>query len=134
VTSTDTAVPVLARELGRPLPDAARIARLIADLDHARFAVREQAARALLDVGEQAVDPLREARAGKVSAEQAERIDGLLGKLAGPKPSPDRLRSARAVAAVEWIGSPPARTVIREVAKGPASAPRTKEAKAAVDR
>ena len=40
------AVPFLARALGTPLPDAARIARWIADLDHARYAVRERAARA----------------------------------------------------------------------------------------
>jgi hypothetical protein len=87
-----------------------------------------------LDVGEQAVDPLRAVRAGKVSAEQAERVDGLLARLTGPKPSPDRLRAARAVAALELVGSAAARAVIRDVAKGPESAPRTREAKATVGR
>ena len=129
-----SAIPFLAHELGRPLPDGPRIARLIADLDHPRYAAREQATRALVDVGEQAVDALRTARTAKVTAEQAERIDGLLARLAGPKPSPDRLRVARAIAALELVGTASARAVILEVANGPPSAPRTREAKAALDR
>lgn len=133
-TVPDAAVPFLARQLGKPLPDAGRINRLIADLDHPRFNVREQASRALLDIGEQVVDVLREVRVRKVSAEQAERIDGLLAKLAGAKPSPDRLRSARAVAVLELIESESARSIIRDAARGPETAPRTREAKAALDR
>jgi hypothetical protein len=134
VADPDRAVPLLATELGRPLPPTARIARLIADLDHPRYPAREQATRDLEAVGEQAVEALREARKGKVSAEQAERIDGLLGKLAGPRPSPDRLRASRAVAALELIASVKARVVIEEVSKGPSGAPRTQEAKAALGR
>jgi WD40 repeat protein len=130
----DRAVPLLAAELNRPLPSAARITKLVADLDHARYPVREQATRELEAVGEQAVEALREVRKGKVSAEQAERIDGLLGKLAGPKPSPDRLRAARAVAALELIGGRNARAVLDDAAKGPPNAPRTQEAKAALGR
>jgi WD40 repeat protein len=130
----DQAVQLLAAELGGPLPSAARIARLIADLDHPRYPARERATRELEAVGEQAVEALREARGGKMSAEQAERIDGLLGKLAGQRPSPDRLRTARAVAALELIGNPQARAVIEEVTKGPSGAPRTQEAKAALGR
>ena len=130
----DKAVPFLARALGTPLPDAARIARLIADLDHPRYAVRERAARALEDIGVQAVGALREARNGRVSAEQAERIDGLLGKFDGPKPSPDRLRASRAMAVLELIGSPAGRDILRDAAKGPDAAPRTREARATLER
>jgi hypothetical protein len=130
----DAAVPFLSGMLDRPLPEPARIARLIADLDHARYPTREQATKELEAIGEQAVGALREARKGKVSAEQAERINNLVAKFAGPKPSPDRLRSARAVAALELIGGPRARAVLDAVAKGPPGAPRTEEAKAALGR
>jgi hypothetical protein len=130
----DEAVPYLARELLVPLPEPARITRLIADLDSPRYAVREKAGRELEAIGVMVIDGLRDARKGKVSAEQAERIDALLAKIDNPKPSPDRLRASRAVAVLEMIGTPTAHDVLRQVAAGPAPAPRTKEAKAALER
>jgi hypothetical protein len=130
----DEAVPFLTRELLVPLPEPARITRLIADLDSPRYAVREKANRELEAIGIMVIDGLREARKGKVSAEQAERIDALLARIDSPKPAPDRLRASRAVAVLEMIGTPTARDGLRQVAAGPAPAPRTKEAKAALER
>jgi len=130
----DRALPLLANELGRPLPPTARIIRLIADLDHPRYPTREQATRELMMIGEQAVEALRETRKGKVSAEQTARIDGLLSKLAGPRPSSDRLRASRAMATLELIGGPKARAILEEVVKSPSGAPRTQEAKATLER
>jgi WD40 repeat protein len=130
----DEAVPFLTRELLVPLPEPARITRLIADLDSPRYAVREKAGQELEAIGVMVIDGLREARKRKVSPEQAERIDALLAKIDSPKPAPDRLRASRAVAVLEMIGTPTARDVLRQVAAGPAPAPRTKEAKVTLER
>ena len=58
----ERAVPFLASELLAPLPDPARIAGLIAGLDHPRYAVRERAGKELEDIGVLVVDYLKDAR------------------------------------------------------------------------
>jgi WD40 repeat protein len=127
-------LPMLIGRLGQPGPGGDQIAKLIVDLDSPRFAVREQASRTLEGVGEIAIEPLRQARKGKVSAEQAERIDGLLGRLAGSRPSADRLRASRAVAILELIGDEKSQATLAELAKGSDTLPKTREAKAALER
>lgn len=61
---------------------AERITRLIDDLDSARFAIREQAARDLFALEERAVEPLKKALSEKRSLEFDLRARRLLRKLA----------------------------------------------------
>lgn len=133
-TKPDEAVPFIASELSRAMPDSKRIAKLIADLDSSRYAVREQAMRELLSAGEKAVGALREARQGKVSAEQLKRIEDLLKKLDGPTVPPARLRASRAIAVLELIANSQSRRVLEDLARGPDNALLTQEAKAAIER
>jgi hypothetical protein len=110
------------------------VARLIDDLDSDQFSVREKASRELGQLGETVEDALRMARRGKISAEQARRIDQLLAQLAGPMLSSEQLRVTRAVAILEQIGGPQARKLLEELAGGAAGARLTQEAKASLAR
>jgi WD40 repeat protein len=116
------------RPPARPV-DAGRVQRLVADLDSDQFAVREKASQELRALGPGARDPLRQALAKSPSAEVTRRIEALL---AG---SPDEeLRGRRAVEVLEALGTPAARALLEEWAKGdPAAAP-TREAAAALAR
>jgi WD40 repeat protein len=134
-THPETSVPFLAAEFQRVLPDARRIARLIADLNDAKYVVRERAMRELMVAGNASVGALRAAlNDKKVSAEQAERIEELLKKLDGPKPAPARLRESRAVAALELMGGPKARALLEELATRPQDSSLSQNARAALDR
>jgi WD40 repeat protein len=128
-------LPFLADVL-RPVKAAepAAVARLIADLDSDEFAVRERASEELGRLGEAVADTLRKAREGKVSAEQARRIDRLLEEFAGLEFGPEQWRATRAVAALEQIGGPEAGKVLAGLAGGAAGARLTREAKAALER
>jgi WD40 repeat protein len=102
--------------------DADHIEKLIKDLDHNRFAIREKASAALRSLGNLAEPALRKAQARKNSREVARRIDDLLGQL---KTNPlsaeqERVRRLRVVAALELGGTAEARKVLREVARGAA--------------
>jgi hypothetical protein len=134
VVAADETIPQISSGLTKGVPPSKLIAKLIADLDSGRYAVREKAMRELLAAGEKAVGALRDARKGKVSAEQLERIDELLKKLDGPTVPPARLRTSRALAVLELIGSGKAKSVLEELARGPESALLTQEAKAALAR
>ncbi len=125
----------LLRDRLRPAPrgDAERIARLIADLDSGRFAVREEATNELTKLGDVAEPALRKAlTAGQASAEARRRLERLLEEL--KRWSPERLRSVRAVEVLEHIGTPEAQVVLKTLAKGDPDARLTQEAKASFDR
>ena len=62
-------------------PNASDIARLIGQMDDARFAVRERAVQALRGVGEPALASLKRALAGQPSREIRTRLEGLLADL-----------------------------------------------------
>jgi WD40 repeat protein len=84
VAAPREAVPYLARALlpdPNKTPDAAAIARLIADLDNNDFAVREKASRALEGLGRSALGALRQALAQKPSPEATRRLKHLLDRL-----------------------------------------------------
>ncbi|HKB42608.1 MAG TPA: hypothetical protein VKD72_39635, partial [Gemmataceae bacterium] len=102
--------------------DADQIEKLIKDLDHNRFAIREKASAALRSLGNLAEPALRKAQARKNSPEVIRRIDDLLGRLkTNPLSSEqERLRRLRVVAALELSGTAEARKVLREVARGAA--------------
>jgi WD40 repeat protein len=104
--------------------DAARVARLIAQLDDDDFGTREKADQELERLGLAAVPALRAALARKPSAEARRRVTRLLVPHEARSvllPPGDALRAARAVHALELIGTPPARQVLQELRDGPPS-------------
>src|SRR5262249_16178585 len=91
------------REQGR------RIRELFADLDHDRYAVREAACRELKRLGIDALQAVRAALSGPLSAEARRRLEGVLDVIGadewGALPSPaDRRPGPRADGAGVWGG------------------------------
>jgi hypothetical protein len=116
-----------------PFREMANGARLIAQLDSEVFAERESAEQALEKLGEGVVHVLTRALEGKVDLEFQRRAKRLLKKcdeaaILGYK------RHHRAVLTLEWIGTPAARALLRNLADGVPSARLTVEARAAVQR
>ncbi len=131
----ERAVPFLTEQV-RPVaaPDGKRVAKLLADLDDGRFAVREQASRELEGLGVLVEPALRLALAGQPSAEAKRRLTELLEKRAGGKPTPEEVRAIRVVEALEQAGTAGARRLLSELAGGVPEARLTREAKAALQR
>lgn len=113
--------------------DHRRIARLIGDLDHDEFQVREKASIDLAAEGELAAPAMAKALAGKVSVEARRRLEALMEKLDVADLSSPQLLALRGVEVLEQIG-PPAREVLEALAKGVPEARLTQEAKAALKR
>jgi RNA polymerase sigma factor (sigma-70 family) len=135
VSSPGRAVAFLGKQLQGAEPvDTRRIARLIADLDAEQYPAREQATRELEALAERAAPALRKALAGDPSPEARRRLEALLDRLDGARPSAETVREVRAVEALELIGTPEARRLLDQLAAGPAEAPLTQEAKAAAGR
>jgi hypothetical protein len=110
------------------------VAKLLADLDDDRFEVREQAARELEGLGPLAEPALRQALAGRPSAEAKRRLTALLEKRAAATPTPEEVRAIRVVEALEQAGTAAARRLLTDLAGGVAEARLTREAKAALQR
>ena len=116
-----------------PVPpvDADQLAKLVADLDSARFATREAATKALAVLGAAARPALEAGLAKKPSAEGRSRIEDLLARLQNPLAGEDA-RPMRAVQALQWAGGDAARSVLKAWASGAAGARLTEEAKRAL--
>jgi len=128
------AVPLL-RDRLRPavaLP-ADELQRLVQDLDNPNFRRREEASRRLAEIGDEAEPTLRRALANKPSAETRRRLERILN---GPHviPSPELLRSLRALQILEAIGDEPARRALEKLAEGATASRLTRETQAAMDR
>jgi RNA polymerase sigma factor (sigma-70 family) len=135
VSSPGCAVAFLGKQLQSTEPvDAKRIEQLIAELDDARFQVREQAAKELEALADRAAPALRKALAGKPSLEARRRLGALLDRLDGASPSAEVVRQIRAVEALESIGNREARRLLDQLAAGSAGTRLTQEAKAAAER
>jgi WD40 repeat protein len=132
VAAAEEAVPVLRQQLGAA-PEGKRLAALIADLDDKRFAVREKATFELLQFGDLAEHVLRQALAAKPSLETQRRLERLLRRITDTSES-RRLQRLRAVAVLEYIGTPAAREVLRACAGGDAAAPFTRDVRASLQR
>jgi hypothetical protein len=115
-------------------PDAARIARLIADLDSEQYEGRQQASGELARLGELVEPELKMALERKPSLEVTRRIDELLRNLNGPIGNGEILRQLRAIEALEASGTPAARAALAKLANGAAGARLTREARAALAR
>jgi WD40 repeat protein len=131
----EQSLPFLADSL-QPVPrtEPAAIARLIAELDSDEFAVREKASIELERLGDLVVDALKKARMGEISVEQRRLVNLLLAKLDSPAPTPEQLRTSRALAALEQIGGAEAQKILARLSDGAAGARMTQEAKAALER
>jgi WD40 repeat protein len=108
-------LPSIGKELDHP-----KLARWIAELDDDSFKVREQATRELTLVGDDAADALRQALNKNPSAESKRRIEDLLAHLKKGGYS-RRLRFLRALEALEHIGTPQAKELLRELVGKPMS-------------
>jgi WD40 repeat protein len=128
----DRSLPFL-REHLPPAPEPGAVARLVADLDDNRYAVREQAAHALAELPEQAEPALRATLAGRPSLELRRRAEAILQAIDQAQ-SPARLRAMRAVEVLEGIGTPAARHLLGTLAGGAPAARLTREAKASLER
>lgn len=130
----DNVVPFLKKTLKPVMVDRQRMERWLADLGSTQFAVRQRATEELLYVGEYADPFLRKALEEKPSLEERRRIEQILEKVSLAKQPDDWPRTARALALLEHFGTPEAKHVLEQLAKGRAKAPITQGAEAALDR
>ena len=127
----EQAVAMLARRLKPAMtPDAKKLAEFIADLDSDHFKTREQAIRELENFGEVITPTLRKAIAGSPSLETKLRIEKLLDIFS----TSQRLRTLRAVQALEQVDTPSSHQLLARLADGVPEVLLTRVAKAAVDR
>jgi WD40 repeat protein len=114
--------------------DPRQVDRLLMDLDSDRFELRDQATRRLEQLGELAEPALRKGLEKRPAPEVRRRIAALLDTLDGPVAIGEHLRMLRATEALEYIGTPQARQLLQQLAKGAPSARLTREAKASLNR
>jgi hypothetical protein len=135
--SPTSAIPFVSKFL-RPVTalDEKRVASLIGDLDCDDFSKREKSTAELQEFGEQALSTYRKALEGKPSLEARRRLEDLLAKAhtAYWDVSGERLRSLRAVEALELAGTKEARESLKTLAAGAAGARLTDQAKASLER
>jgi WD40 repeat protein len=124
------AVPLLREKLHQVAGDE-EIARLIKDLDDEEFAVRRKASQELEALGDRAVPALEKAQADSPSAEVRRRARDLLERRRQAGVDPAR---ARALEVLERLGTDEAKELLEEMAKGPAEAWETQDARRALDR
>jgi WD40 repeat protein len=128
----------LLREQLKPVPgvkpEPGRIAKLIADLDSPRYAVRESAMRDLERLGGLARDAVAAAlkRPG-ITPEMRERLEKLKDRVNKPDTGSEWIRPLRGVELLERIATPEAKDYLKELAAG-GDAPPTRMAREALGR
>jgi hypothetical protein len=115
-------------------PPPLAVTRLLADLDHDSFEVREEATRQLADRIDLVAPAVRAALAKEQPPEARRRLEALRRAAADGSWSPGALRALRAVEVLERIGTDEARAVLASLAGGDPEARLTGEAKASLDR
>jgi hypothetical protein len=125
----------LVRERLTPLaaPPDSNVKRLIAELAAPEFARREAATRALRRHADLLAEPLKAALAASRSPEQRARLRQLL-EAPLSLCDPERTRRWRVVALLEQIGTPEARSLLEQIAQGPALTPEADAARGALHR
>src|SRR5262249_37929804 len=122
------AVPLLRERLKPTEPiDPQKLDRWLDDLESDRFAGRQEAIANLVKAGEQAVPALQKVLASQPALETRLRVEELLDKLTGGTLTAEQLRLVRAVEALEKMGTPEARAVLRTLAGGAPGALPTRE-------
>jgi WD40 repeat protein len=114
--------------------DPQRLRRLLTDLESEDFAVREKAQTELVELGELAESALRKALEDKPSLEVRRRVQTVLERMRTPVTQAEKLRSLRAVAVLEDIGTAETRRLLDELAQGAPETRLTREVKAALNR
>lgn len=115
-------------------PDPGLVKNLIAELGDDDFEKREAAHGRLRTFGTLVAPDLREAARSSGLPEIRKRAGELIEKMREPIPSGESLRSIRAVAILERIGTVEAQNALRVLARGAAGARETEEAKSALER
>jgi hypothetical protein len=121
--SPKQSMPLLKKHLQVVPAPADQVAKLVANLDSERFAVRQEAAQALEKLGEAAEGTVRKILQGKPTLEVKQRLEQFL-----EKQSKEVVRKLRAIEAVEQIATPEAQQLLAELAQG---APNPRVAQAA---
>jgi RNA polymerase sigma factor (sigma-70 family) len=129
----------LLKERLKPAPpgDEERLRRAIADIQNDDPKVRDAAMKELRRFGPEAIPPLRELQRTATDSKLQARLRAFLtlAELNGVTPaSAEWPREVVAVQALEMIGTPEARQLLEEVAKGAPSARLTEAARAALRR
>jgi RNA polymerase sigma factor (sigma-70 family) len=114
--------------------DAKRLARLLAELEHPEFTVREQATAELEKLGEQAGPAVRRALDANPPPESRRRLEALREKLYRQALPPDVLRALRCLEVLEQINTAEAHALLERLAGGAAEALLTRQAKGALAR
>jgi WD40 repeat protein len=131
----DQAVKFLAGHI-RPVrdPDAKAIAGLIAKLEDDDAAVRRRTQAELEGMRHAAEKAVREALKKAGDPDLKLRLHLVLSGLAPGADNRGDLRDSRAIQVLELVNTPAARKLLGELAKGAARAPRTRMARAALER
>jgi hypothetical protein len=114
--------------------DAARIARLVSELDSKQFPMRQKASVELARYGDLAVPALRQALAKQPPLEVRRRIEQVLAIVEKQAQSGERLRPLRALEVLVQIGGTEAREVVKRLAAGAPPATLTQAAREALKR
>lgn len=114
--------------------DHKEVTHLLEELDSTSFEARQQAFQKLEALGDLAVPQLRQALAGKPSAEVLRNAEQLLEKARGPLAAGPGLRAVRIIQALEWMATPEAISLLRRLGEGTSGVRITEEAKASLAR
>jgi WD40 repeat protein len=135
VASPAEACAFLSRHLTPALAiPSERMRALLRELDSVRFVEREAASRKLLDLGAEGDIALRDALKGSLSPEVRRRIEAVIELRAACPYSTDELRRCRTVLVLEWIGSGPARSLLKRLASATVPVAHVRDARAALQR
>jgi WD40 repeat protein len=134
-TNPEIAVPLLKERLPKIVkPDVAdRAAKLLADLDHDDFDVRERASQQLIGIGAGVVPAVRQTFATTKSREVRRRAEEIIAALTRQSASsPDVVLRARGIEVLQRCGTNASRDLLQEWATGPTSSPLAEEARFAL--
>src|SRR5262249_23657941 len=116
-------------------PDAARVQKLIAQLDDGEQDKRDEASRELRALGAQIEAEVKKALEAPPSAEVKKRLEELLKEMRSLwLRDPDAVRAVRAVHVLERVGSDRAAALLKKLAEGDPAARLTREAKISLER
>jgi WD40 repeat protein len=135
VSEPEKALKLLQQRL-RPFAgmDNERLAKVLNDLDHDRFQVREKATHELAKLGELAEPFLRQTLQRPPSLEVERRVQLLLGKLETSTLAPDQLRVLRGFEVLERVGGNEARDLFETHARQAPAGRLGREAQASLER
>jgi hypothetical protein len=115
-------------------PDPQRLLQLLSELGDRSFRIREKATRELEEKDKAAKPSIRSALERQPSAEARLRMGRLLERLRAAAFPPETMRRLRAVEVLEYAGTPQARRLLSDIARGAPESVLTKDASAARER